>query len=98
MFLFDEILLSHALDRIVFLVFFVLAQHNLAERTSTEHFKQFELLEVSNVVAVCLALENNFTLGFNLVALFDAFGIEHEGFYGVELLDVFADIVDGGGK
>jgi hypothetical protein len=97
MFFLNQILLSHALDRIVFLVLLVLTQHHLSEGPPTQHLEQLKLLETVDVVLIALALENNFALGFDLVVLLDAFGVEEKRLDGVEFLDVFADLVDGGG-
>ena len=73
MFLFNEILLSHTFNRIIFLIFFVLAQHNLSESSSSQYFQQLKLLETIDVILVALAFENNLALCFYLIILLDAF-------------------------
>ena len=77
--------------------FNVLAQHHLPESTSAQHFQQLELFETVYIVLIGLALENDFALGFDLIILFDALGVEEERFDGMYFFDVFADLVDGGG-
>ena len=71
MFLFNEILLSHTFNRIIFLIFFVLAQHNLSESSSSQYFQQLKLFETVDVILIALAFENNLALGFYLIVLFD---------------------------
>lgn len=82
-FFFDEIFLAHALDGVVFLIFFVLAEHDFAKGAPAEHFEEFKLFEIVDVIFVGFAFEDDFAFCFNLIALFDAFCVEHEGFDGV---------------
>ena len=98
MFLLDQVLLPHALDRVVLVVLLVLAEHHLPECSATEHFEQFELLEGIDVVFVGFALEDDLAFGFDLLVLLDGLGVEVERFDGVQFFVVFAYVVDGGGE
>ncbi len=93
MFLFDEVLLAHALDGVVLLVLFVLTEHHLPEGSSAEHLQQLELLEVGDVVLIRFALKNNLALPLRLVVLLHAFGIQHQRLDRVQLLVVLAHVV-----
>lgn len=58
MFLFDEILLAHALNGVVFVILLILAKHHLAKGPPAEHLQQLKFLKIANIVHVCLILEN----------------------------------------
>jgi len=75
MFLLNKILLSHALDGIIFVVLLVLAKHDLPESPSAQNLQQLKLLKGRNVVFVGLTLENDLAFSLDLFVLLDTLSI-----------------------
>ena len=96
MFLFDEVLLAHALNRVVLVILLVLAKHHLAKGAPAEHLQQLKFLKIADIVHVGLVLENQLALRLHLLVLLDRLRIQVERVDRVHLFLVFIHIVDGG--
>ena len=94
MFLLDQIFFSHALDRIVLLIFFVLTQHDFSKSPSAQNFEKLELFKVVNVILIAFAFEDDFAFSFNLLILFQTLSIEKKRLNGVYFFDSFVDFID----
>lgn len=94
MFLLNEIFFPHTFYCIIFLVFFILAKHNLTKSPSTKHLQQFKLFESVYVIFVSLTFENDLALCLDLITLLNAFSIEHQRLDCMKFLVIFTDILD----
>ena len=93
MLLFYKIFLAHTLDSIIFVVLFVLAEHDLAKRSSSQNLQKLKLLKSRNIIFISFTLEDNFAFGLNLLILFDALSIKVETLYGMHFFNAFIHII-----
>lgn len=80
MLLFNQVLLAHALNRVVFAILFILAEHDLSKGPSPKHFQQLELFERVDFICIAFVFKDKLALSLHLLVLFHGLGVKVEWF------------------